>query len=91
MKGFNNTILFLILICWIPFTQPVHKINATSDFSKLEEKLEALRVQYNVPTVHVAITRNKDFIWTRGLGNQKAPNTVFLIASNQKSYSFLLI
>lgn len=86
MNPSKKTTFFIILICWIPLTLHVNIAKATPDFSRLEEKLEAVREQYNVPTVHAAITRNKDLIWTTGLGNQTEPNTVFLIASNQKPF-----
>jgi len=82
----KKTILFITLICWIPLALHVNRVDATPDFSRLEEKLEAVRETYNIPTVHAALTRNKDLIWTKGFGNQTAPDTVFLIASNQKLF-----
>ncbi|MFX1515144.1 MAG: serine hydrolase domain-containing protein [Promethearchaeota archaeon] len=86
MKASKETILFIIFICLIPYLLQVHEVNATPDFSRLEDKLEVIRETYNVPTVHVAITHNKDLLWAKGLGNQTAPNTVFLIASNTKIF-----
>lgn len=82
----KKTILIITLICWIPLALHVNRVDATPDFSRLEEKLEAVRETYNIPTVHAALTRNKDLIWTKGFGNQTAPDTVFLIASNQKPF-----
>ncbi|MFX0207241.1 MAG: serine hydrolase domain-containing protein [Candidatus Hodarchaeota archaeon] len=63
-----------------------NKAEAIPDFSRLEEKLEAVRESYNIPTVHAAITRNKEVIWTKGLGNQTKQDTVFLIASLHKIF-----
>jgi CubicO group peptidase (beta-lactamase class C family) len=64
----------------------VNITEATPAFSRLEEKLEAVRETYNVPTIHVAITRNKNVIWTKGLGNQTKQDTVFSIASLHKLF-----
>ena len=86
MRGSKKTILVIILMCWLPLALHIQRVNATPDFSKLEEKLELIRENYNVPTMHVAITRNQDLLWAKGLGNQTAPNTVFLIASNTKIF-----
>ncbi|UCG00914.1 MAG: serine hydrolase [Candidatus Heimdallarchaeota archaeon] len=86
MSSSKKTILVITLFCWITLALHVTRVDATPNFSKLEEKLEAIRSANNVPTVHAAITRNKKSIWTKGLGNQTAPDTVFLIASNVKPF-----
>ncbi len=84
MSSFTKRIIFFIVLCGTPLLLHVNITDATSDFTHLEGKLEAVRKSYDVPTLHIAITRNKDVVWTKGLGNQTEPNTVFLIASNQK-------
>ncbi len=82
----KNKLSFFLIVFLFPFVTHVTTGSSTSDFSGLEAKLNAIKESYNIPTVHVAITRNREVLWTKGIGNQVSPETVFLIASIQKPF-----
>ena len=57
-----------------------------SDVISLEENIENIRIVHNIPTIHIGITYGTQLVWTKGFGNQTALDTIFPVASIQKTF-----
>ena len=76
----------LIFISFLLVTNLAEVLAYKSDFISLEEKIENIRIVHNIPTVHIGITYGTQLVWTKGFGDQTALDTLFPVASIQKTF-----
>ena len=90
--------------CTVTHSLPVKPVTSTDDvwrrsnIESFENKLEALRNRYHIPSLSVGIVNEKKLAWKKGFGysdieNKKAPdeNTVYQLASITKTFGSIIL
>jgi CubicO group peptidase (beta-lactamase class C family) len=90
--------------CTVTHSLPVKAVTSADDvwrrsnIESFEDKLEALRNRYHIPSLSVGIVNEKKLAWKKGFGysdieNKKAPdeNTVYQLASITKTFGSIIL
>jgi len=71
---------------------------AEADFRTLEERLERLRIKWNVPGMAAGVARSNQIVWVKGFGfadlttkQPVTPDTVFHLASLTKPFAAVVL
>ncbi|UCE10910.1 MAG: serine hydrolase [Candidatus Thorarchaeota archaeon] len=87
MRRIPLTGMILLMLLYFSLSHQTASANGAEVVSfGVEEEIQRLVTEGDIPSLHVCVVSGDELNWVRGFGEQTSPDTVFLVGSIQKMF-----